>query len=126
MSPASTFGARRSWIALRAGLALLALSGAACEESLTERYRVSGYVRDLATGEGIGGVDVTFTSDTLRTGNTRTSGNGAYAITVRSDVPFGQVRATRDGYIPDERTVYFDASDRRVDLGLREAPPAEP
>jgi hypothetical protein len=119
----SACGASRSWsIASCALFAALALSSTSCESNVTERYSVSGYVRDLATNDGIGGVRVTFTSDTLYTSTTTTSGNGAYQMDVRSDVPFGQVKAEREGFISDQRTVHFDSDARRIDLGLRTLP----
>lgn len=121
MRPASARGLRTRTLVASALFAALALSSS-CESNVTERYSVSGYVRDLATNDGIGGVRVTFTSDTLYTNSTTTRGNGAYQMDVRSDVPFGQVKAEREGFITDQRTVHFDSRERRVDLGLRTVP----
>jgi hypothetical protein len=36
-----------------------------------------------------------------------------------TDHPFGQVRAEAGGYVPNERSVYFDGADRRLDIQLR-------
>jgi hypothetical protein len=119
---ASAHGTRRSWSLVGCALVCALGLASACKSEVTERYRVSGFVRDDATGNGIGGVKVTFTSDTLRTADTTTSGNGAYEMNVRSDVPFGQVKAEREGYSTDQRTVHFDSNDRRIDLVLRTVP----
>ncbi len=119
----SAHGTRRSWNLFGCALVCALVFASSCKTEVTERYRVSGYVRDLATNDGISNVTVTFTSDTLYTSDTRTAGNGAYELNVESDVRFGQIRAEREGFTTDQRTVYFDSTDRRIDLGLREVTP---
>jgi hypothetical protein len=88
-------------------------------------YELGGEVLDRTSGQGIGGAEVTFVSDTLQESFATSGSDGAYRMVVRTDSPFGQVRAEREGYLPDERTVFFDTSPRRMDLRLRQAPPEE-
>ncbi|NOY93031.1 MAG: carboxypeptidase regulatory-like domain-containing protein [Deltaproteobacteria bacterium] len=85
----------------------------------TMGFELEGRVRDEFSREGLSGADVTFTSDTGLSTRTRTGSGGRYRMSVLSDVPFGQVRAEREGYNPAEVTVYFDGSDRVIDLDLR-------
>jgi hypothetical protein len=91
----------------------------ACDVSPTELYELSGVVSDERTGDPISGARVVFTSDTLYTAETTTNGDGVYRFIVETDHPFGQVRAEAGGYVPNERSVYFDGADRRLDIQLR-------
>ncbi|MFW6067930.1 MAG: hypothetical protein ACOC97_06305 [Myxococcota bacterium] len=102
---------------------LLGLVCASCgdEDPNVQSFSLSGRVTDRATGDGIGGVTVTFVSDTLHEAQDTTGSGGSYSVMVRSDTPFGQVRADKDGWLSDEKTVYFDVPERRVDLSLRRA-----
>lgn len=74
---------------------------------------------DEFTGEGIGNVTLTFTSDTGFTTDTRSGGGGRYQMVVQTDIRFGQVRAEVEGYAAREQTVFFDAEARRLDFTLR-------
>lgn len=100
------------------GACLVLLFGCA-EEPATETYELAGKVVEDGSGRGISGARVTFTSDTLYGASTRTDGDGRYEMAVDTDVPFGQVRATKSGFQPVEATVYFDTSPRRIDLRMR-------
>ena len=97
---------------------LIALSSCA-DEGPVESFELSGFVHDDLTGEGIDDATVTFVSDTLFEASTTTSGNGFYEMGVETDVPFGQVRAEKEGYRPAEATVFFDTNVRRIDLRMR-------
>lgn len=88
------------------------------EDSVTTELELAGYVREAGDGPGVGGVTVTFTSDTRYTNSTRTNGDGYYEMAVDTDFPFGQVRAEKDGYQSAEESVFFDSRQRRVDLVL--------
>jgi hypothetical protein len=90
-----------------------------CESSPTDFYGLSGEITDERTGDGIGGATVSFTSDTGYGAETTANGDGVYRLEVETDHPFGQVRAEASGYVPKERTVYFDSADRRIDIALR-------
>jgi hypothetical protein len=100
-------------------LATLGSSIGACEDSPTEFYEVTGVISDERSTEPIGGARVVFTSDTLYTAETTTDGDGVYRLVVETDHPFGQIRAEAGGYLPGERSVYFDGTDRRIDIALR-------
>ncbi|GAB4203375.1 MAG: hypothetical protein OHK0013_17450 [Sandaracinaceae bacterium] len=95
-----------------------------------DSYEIVGLVVEAA-GDGthgppVGGATVRFQSDTGRTAETVSEGNGRYRIYVLSDTRFGQVTATADGYREARRTVYFDTPQRRLDLALsRVEMPAE-
>lgn len=112
-------------------LLLLALAGGgalgSCESAPGATYQLSGRVTVLLTDDGaampIGGALVRFTSDTGRVGETTTGGDGRYELAVFTDAPFGQVRAEANGYTPNERTVYWDQPERRIDIVLRPAAP---
>lgn len=107
-------------VALLALVALLAVASLGCEdEAITDRFQLFGVVRNRTSGARVSGVTVTFTSDTLFRASARTNGDGFYEMAVETDVPFGQVRATRDGFLPSETTVFFDTPERRIDLELR-------
>lgn len=110
----------RARVALPTVALLLGLASVSCEEqTVTDRFQVFGVVSDRTTGARISGATVEFTSDTLFRASARTNGNGFYEMVVETDVPFGQVRAERDGYLPSEATVFFDTRERRIDLELR-------
>jgi hypothetical protein len=105
-------------------LAPLALvSGCGDEDPHAAVFELAGRVQDRSTGRGIGGADVRYVSDTLDEASTTSDGDGSYRLVIMTTTPFGQVRADKAGWLPDERTVFFDASPRRMDLRLREAPP---
>jgi hypothetical protein len=90
-------------------------------------YGVYGYVKDAASGHALSGIEVEFTSDTLRHGSDETDSNGRYEIVVESDTAFGHLTVTdpRGRYAAKTVEVYFDEDTRRVDVGLGPAPPAE-
>jgi hypothetical protein len=98
------------------------LVSACATETATERFELTGRVTEGTTDEGIPRATVTFVSDTLFRASAETSGDGTYQMAVETDVPFGQARAEKDGYLSDERTVFFDTPTRRIDLQLRPAP----
>lgn len=104
------------------GLAFMGLAGCAAEEPATRTFEVAGRVVEDSSGRGISGARVTFVSDTRYESSTRTDSDGRYEMAVDSDVPFGQVKATKSGFQPVEATVYFDSSPRRVDLRMRARP----
>jgi len=104
----------------RSVLVLLALAFGACGDGApVESRTVAGFVTDGADMRGVGGADVTFTSDTRYTASTTTNGDGFYEIRVETDSPFGQVVATHPEYQSAEGTVFFDTEERRLDLVLR-------
>jgi hypothetical protein len=117
--------ASRSVLSCLALACVVAALGGCAEDPVTTRYVVAGHVTDATTGAGITGAAITFVADTLYTDATKTDSSGDYEMTVESDVPFGQVRAERDGYVAAETTVYFDTLSRRIDLVLRRASPPE-
>ncbi len=120
-SPASAFCVVRHVSTLF--LLLMLPASSACKEagSATDAFEVSGVVTDETNGNGIGGATVTFVSDTLFRTRTSTGGGGDYEMTVDTDVPFGQVRAEKEGFVSGEATVHFDTRARRIDLQLRPA-----
>ena len=83
-----------------------------------EERTLAGYVT-ASEGGGVGGASVIFTGDTLYTGRASTDDDGFYELRVETDSPFGQVRATHPDYQAAEATVFFDTSERRIDLVLR-------
>jgi hypothetical protein len=103
-------------------LALPAALGCAGDEAPTDLYELSGFVRETPSGSPIDGATVLFVSDTLYSTETSTDEDGFYEMVVETDTPFGQVRARRSGYIAAEQTVFFDSSERRIDLVLRVEP----
>lgn len=116
---------RRRWLTQLRWGAVLLVAGlvSACgtdDGSPTTDYVVTGVVSDALSGDRVSGATVRFTSDTLYTEETRTGGDGEYTLRVESDVPFGQVRVEKAGYLPAEATVYFDSTPRRLDIKVRE------
>ena len=101
--------------------ALLLAAGCGSDDSGTSTYELAGVVEDIASGDPVGGARVTFTSDTLYRAEASTDDEGYYEMSVVTDVPFGQVRAEKDGFLMDEKSVFFDSASRRIDLGLRRA-----
>lgn len=87
-------------------------------------YGVYGYVEEASSGDRVSGIDVRFTSDTLRTGHDETDGDGRYEIVVESDTAFGHLEATdsRGRFETEIVEVYFDEETRRVDIELGPAP----
>jgi len=85
----------------------------------TEFYELSGEITDERSMAPIEGARVVFSADTGYMAETTTDGGGIYRLAIETDHPFGQVRAEAAGYVPNERTVYFDSEDRRIDLQLR-------
>ncbi len=106
-------------LTIRGALALSLLIVACGSDPVGERRELSGFVTILGSGERVGGATVTFTADTLLQAETTTNGNGFYEMVVRTDVPFGQVRATKAGHQPGEETVLWDTNERRVDVQMR-------
>lgn len=107
---------------LAAALALFALLGGAISctgNSSTSTYSISGYISDVLSGAPLSGATVTFTSDTLYTANATSDDDGLFEMTVTTDAPFGQVRAELGGYQAVETTVFFDTTERRIDLTMR-------
>jgi hypothetical protein len=98
---------------------LFALLAWGCDSAPTSFYEISGEITDERTGDPIGGAAVSFISDTGYGAETTADGDGIYRLAIETDHPFGQVRAEASGYVPKERTVYFDAEDRRIDIALR-------
>lgn len=116
---------RRSFLA---GVPVLVLAGSSgCDGggAVASTYELSGVVSeriDTSTGTDVaplGGVEVTFTSDTGMSFTTSTGDDGRYRMQLESEIRFGQVRATLAGFQTTERTVFFDVPARRVDLGMR-------
>lgn len=103
---------------MRALLACGLVALASCGSAPGVDHDLSGIVTDGDTGAPISGAMVTFSSDTLRTYDTTTGGDGVYRLLVDVDVPFGQVMASKAGYVGAASTVYFDTGIRRVDLSL--------
>ena len=106
------------------GLAAIGMLAAACGDRVPgAAYDLSGIVQsELVEGSSptpLGGAVVVFTSDTGRVTSTVSGDDGRYEMQVFTDVAFGQVRAEAAGFVPDERTVYFDVPARRIDLVLR-------
>lgn len=106
------------------GPILCCLFAASCaEEAPLETYELSGRVTVLhetdEASSGVAGARVVFVSDTLIVEETTADGSGRYRMRVSTDHPFGQVRAEAEGFDPHEETVYFDTTQRRVDIALR-------
>lgn len=91
-----------------------------------DTYALSGHVtQTLQSGVSstpVAGAMVRFTSDVGDVVETTTGSDGRYRIQILTRVHFGQVRAQATGFVPAERTVYFDTPERRIDLGLRPDP----
>ncbi len=109
-----------AWVAIAA----IALVGTACDDRVPgAAYDLSGIVQselvEGSTPAPLGGATVVFTSDTGHVTETVSGDDGRYEMQVFSDVAFGQVRAEAAGFVPHERTVYFDVPARRIDLLLR-------
>ena len=88
-----------------------------------DTYALSGRVtQTLASGVSatpVPGALVRFTSDVGDVFETSAAGDGRYHLQVLTRVRFGQVRAMAGGFVPSERSVYFDTPERRIDIGLR-------
>ncbi len=113
------------WIFLAVLLSAWALG---CEANPTLiDYGVHGYVRSAQSGDAISGIDVTFTSDTLRRAADESDGDGRYEIVVESDTAFGHLTAVdpRGRYEAEIVEVYFDEQTRRVDIRMGPAPEPE-
>lgn len=95
------------------------LGGCSGAPGLVE-YGVWGYVREASSDDPVSGVEVTFTSDTLRTARDESDGDGRYEILVESDTAFGHLTARdpRGRYEAEIVEVYFDERTRRVDIAL--------
>jgi hypothetical protein len=106
-------------------LAVVALGSlASCAPgTVGDTYALSGHVtQTLQSGVSstpVGGAHVRFTSDVGDVVETTTGSDGRYRMQILTRVRFGQVRAEAAGFVPAERTVYFDTPERRIDLGLR-------
>ncbi len=105
-------------------MATLGLLAASCEDRAPGgNYDLSGIVRtelvEGSTPTPVGGATVVFTSDTGHVTETVSGDDGRYEMQVFSDVAFGQARAELEGFVPSERTVYFDTAQRRIDFVLR-------
>jgi hypothetical protein len=90
-------------------------------EGSVDRFGLRGRVSDARSGKAIEGATVIFVSDALDVTDARSGDGGRYSMTavVAAGVEFGTIRAERDGYRPSpERSVYFDGTERTVDLEL--------
>jgi hypothetical protein len=104
-------------------LLLGAIALASCaDEPLTSEYDLAGYVTEAESGDGVRGAAVTFLSETAYGESTTTDDDGHFQMRVETDSPFGQVRAERAGFTTEEKTVYFDTRERRIDLVLQQVP----
>lgn len=86
-----------------------------------DRFGLRGRVTDARSDKAIEGATVTFVSDALDVTTARSGDGGRYSMTavVAAGVEFGTIAAERDGYRPSpERSVYFDGTERTVDLEL--------
>ena len=100
-------------------LPVVVIFGCGGDDSATSTYELSGIVEETFSGDRLEGVRITFTSDTLYRSDTTTDDDGYYEMSIETDVPFGQVRADRPGYVTEETAVFFDTNERRVDFDLR-------
>ncbi len=73
----------------------------------------------IRSGDGIGGVNLVFTGDTLYRGDATSNGDGSFTINLESDVPIGELRGEREGYQTAITTVFFDSPERQVTLRMR-------
>lgn len=116
---------RTAAFVILAGLfAFSSLVAAGCNDGANpdlESFEISGVVTDAETGGAIRSATVTFTSDTLYTETTETDRDGHYAMFVETDTPYGRVLAEKDGYEPASESVFFDSSERRVDIEMNPA-----
>lgn len=125
-------GHRPAALVPRLFFVLLALSLTSCDDGggVIEGFELSGRCEELLgpdlVGDGISGANVTFRSDTLVIEQTTSDDGGWYRMRIMTDQPFGQVRAEAEGYQTTERTVFFDAPTRRVDLEMRPTNMADP
>ncbi len=120
----------------RPALALLlvlgALSAVGCGPSgpTGEGFELVGYVLEArgpgATGPPIANAHVRFESDTGRSVEGTSAGNGRYRLFIVTDTPYGQVSASAPGYLEARRSVYFDAPSRRIDVILTRVPDGSP
>lgn len=98
------------------------LSGCGAGEAPGEGYEVLGFVveaRGTGTdGPRIGGATLHFETDTGRTVEGVSQGDGRYRLFIVSDTRFGYLRANAPGYLEARETVYFDSPSRRLDLVL--------
>ena len=100
---------------------LLGSLGCGSDPESVDRYGLRGRVTDARDGRPVGGALVTFTSDALDVTEARSDEDGRYSMTalVAAGVEFGTLQAERDGFrASPRRSVYFDGTERTVDLQL--------
>ena len=105
-----------------AALSLVFAGGCQQEAAATSEFALGGTVIDERSRAGIGAAQVTFTSDTLDETQATTDGEGRFSmvVSVSQNVRFGTLRVEREGYLNlSETTVYFDGTERTVELVLR-------
>ncbi|MFT3921739.1 MAG: carboxypeptidase-like regulatory domain-containing protein [Myxococcales bacterium] len=103
-----------------AGL-LLTSSCGADNEDVGEAGKISGIVRDEATGARLKNAHVIFTSDTLETADGHTDDDGEYDITVTSRSVNGRIEATKQGYLARTVSVFLDDKTVQIDVDLPRA-----
>ncbi len=102
--------------------ALLCACGSKTEQAQLSEYTVSGVVTDDLTGAAIDGAQVIFEADTLEQTDAHSDGKGHYSMLVQvtEGERFGTLHASAHGYQDSTpQTVYFDGTERVVDLRLR-------
>lgn len=110
----------RAWVPL----VLAALGAVSCAPvDTTSSYELSGIVSErFESGmvlAPLGGVAVTFVSDTGLATATTSGSDGRYRMLIESDTPFGTVRAVHPEFQDRTENVYFDTPIRRIDLDMR-------
>ena len=88
-------------------------------------YHLSGRVVDDFSSSGLSGVRVELLMDTLYSASGSTDGDGDFSLGLQSDVPLGEVRATKSGYQTTASSVFFDTRERHMTLRLRPEPAAQ-
>jgi hypothetical protein len=123
--PASILGSRARGPASACGkillVGLLALGCGDDEQAIGEAARISGTVRDEASGGRLKGAHVVFTSDTLETAEGRTNDDGEYHLTVATRAVNGRIQASKKGYRDTTVSVYLDDNTVQTDVDLPRA-----
>jgi hypothetical protein len=99
-----------------------AIGCGADDAPVVSRYRVSGRVADARSGKGVEGARVIFTSDTLDVTSTRTGDAGRYSLdaVAAAGVELGTLTVEHPDYrMPAPRSIFFDGTERRVDVELQ-------
>jgi len=100
---------------------LAAACGSDSSASGESIYQLEGTVVDELTNDALSDAQVEFLGDTLAYDDDTTSNDGAFSLSVTSDVKLGELRVSKDAYVTYNGSVYFDTPKRIVRIRLRKA-----